>query len=231
MTTRTFQLLVIDDDAQIRRLLTMLLTAGGYQARTAINGAEGLRLAAERPPDLIILDLLMPDINGLDVCRTLREWYTGPILFLTVSTGDRAVITALDAGGDDFLTKPFSSGELLARVRALLRRAQSVSAVVRKGAVMIDLARRFATLNGAPVTFTPTEFDILAMLARRPGCIVTQRDILATIWGDGDESMLTTLRMHISNVRRKLTTSQDTNPIIETISRIGYRFHADEPTE
>ncbi len=227
MTTQATEILVVDDDIQIRRLLVTLLTAGSYHVRAAACAAESLRLATEQPPDLIILDLMMPGMNGIDACRALREWFKGPILFLTVNDSDRSIISALDAGGDDYLTKPFSSGELLARMRALLRRAQPSTTQLTAGALVIDLAHRAVTLDGTPMTVTPTEFDILALLVQHNGCIVTQQEILGTVWGDEDLAMLPTLRMHVSNLRKKLSTPTTEYATIDTISRIGYRFQLD----
>lgn len=227
MTTHATEILVVDDEIQLRRLLVTLLSSASYHVRAAAGAAEGLKLAIEQPPDLVILDLMMPGMNGIDACRSLREWFTGPILFLTVNDSDRSIISALDAGGDDYLTKPFSSGELLARVRALLRRAQPSTTQLVAGALTIDLAHRSVALDGVSMTVTPTEFDILALLVRHNGCIVTQQEILNTVWGDDDSAMLPTLRMHVSNLRKKLSTPTAEYATIDTISRIGYRFQLD----
>ncbi|OPZ87865.1 MAG: KDP operon transcriptional regulatory protein KdpE [bacterium ADurb.Bin429] len=221
-------ILVIDDEVEMRRLLSFVLSANGYAVYCAGNGAEGLRCAADLSPDLVILDLLLPVMHGLDVCRALRAWYLRPILFLTVSTSERDLIAALDAGGDDYLTKPFSNGELLARVRALMRRAERAdgpASSLTVGALTVDLANRKVTLGEMPVALTPTEYEILVLLMRNGDRIVTHHELLSAIWDDNDCGLMPTLRMHMSNLRRKLHANCPDCEYIETLPRIGFRFN------
>lgn len=224
---RPAKILVIDDEEQIRRALKSILSARHYEVLIAANGAEGIDLAIDNNPDLIVLDLAMPEMSGFDVTRELRTWYTGPILVLSVRSGDADKIGALDLGADDYLTKPFSAGELLARVRALLRRSAgqvTPQPVITAGDLEIDFARRRVTCKGAEVDLTKTEFDILAYLAKNADCVVTSREILENVWGPEYGEDTQTLRVHISHLRKKIEPHSSVPRYILTEPGVGFRF-------
>jgi two-component system, OmpR family, KDP operon response regulator KdpE len=226
------RILVIDDEEQIRRALKSVLQVREYSVDLAETGEEGLELAAERSPDIIVLDLSLPGMSGLEVCARLRDWYHGPILILSVRNADADKIAALDLGADDYLTKPFSSGELLARIRALLRRihGQDSSATeIRSGELCIDLARRTVSVHGEPVRLTRTEFDILALLARNAGRVVTSKMLLEDVWGPEYVDDTATLRVHVSHLRHKIEAPGDVPRYVLTEPGVGFRFA--EPDE
>jgi len=221
------KILVVDDEAQIRRALGSILSTRGYKAIFASDGSEGLDLAIDQNPDLVILDLAMPGMEGLDVCRELRTWYTAPVLVLSVRGSDADKIAALDMGADDYVTKPFSAGELLARVRALLRRASGQAAsrpVITAGDLEIDIAQRRVRRAGQEVELTRIEFDILAFLAQNADCVVTSKMILEKVWGPeyGDDTQ--TLRVHISHLRKKIEPHPSVPRYILTEPGVGFRF-------
>ena len=221
------KILVVDDEAQIRRALGSILSTRGYKAIFASDGSEGLDLAIDQNPDLVILDLAMPGMEGLDVCRELRTWYTAPVLVLSVRGSDADKIAALDMGADDYVTKPFSAGELLARVRALLRRASGQAAsrpVITAGDLEIDIAQRRVRRAGQEVELTRIEFDILAFLAQNADCVVTSKMILEKVWGPeyGDDTQ--TLRVHISHLRKKIEPHPSVPRYILTEPGVGVRF-------
>jgi two-component system KDP operon response regulator KdpE len=224
---RPVTILVVDDEEQIRRALRSILRTRGYRVVEAATGQAALLAAIDETPDLVVLDLMLPDMNGIEVCRELRTWLAAPILVLSVRAEEADKIRALDEGADDYLTKPFSAGELLARVRALLRRAVDRYApppIVSAGDLTVDLARRSVTLAGRPVSLTPTEFDILALLARNAGCVVTQRSILESVWGSEWAEDRQTLRAHISNLRRKIERRPGGPRYVITEPGVGFRF-------
>ena len=224
---RTQRVLVIDDEEQIRRALKSVLNARHYEVDLAETAERGLELTAEHTPDIIVLDLTLPDMSGLEACRRLREWYSGPILILSVRNADDDKIAALDLGADDYLTKPFSTGELLARLRALLRRTQGVDSSVteiRTGDLCVDFAKRLVTVKGDPVHLTRIEFDILAQLARNAGRVVTSRMLLDTVWGPEYVGDTQTLRVHVSHLRRKIESPGDVSRYILTEPGVGFRF-------
>ncbi len=220
--------LVIDDEAQIRRLLRVTLEAAGYTVRDAETGALGLNEAAVARPDAVILDLSLPDQSGLDVLRRLREWTNLPVLVLSVRGEEAVKIAALDAGADDYLTKPFGGGELLARLRVLLRRTQPSDApsVHRFGAVEVDLTQRTVTKSGAPVHLTVKEYALLRLLLQHRGKVVTHRQLLREVWGPGHEEDTHYLRVHMANLRKKVEDAADQPAFLRTESGIGYRFTA-----
>jgi two-component system KDP operon response regulator KdpE len=229
---RLTRVLVVDDEEQIRRALRSILRTRHYHVDEAATGEAALLTAIDHPPDLVILDLMLPGMSGIDVCRELRTWLAAPILVLSVKAEEADKVRALDEGADDYLTKPFSAGELLARLRALQRRATDRYApppVVAVGDLSVDLARREVTLAGEPVGLTPTEFDILALLARNAGCVVTQRSILETVWGSAWSEDSQTLRVHVSNLRRKLERTPGGRRYVITEPGVGFRFAA--PTD
>ncbi len=230
---RSARVLVIDDEEQIRRALRSVLQAHHYMVDVAETGGEGLELAIDRTPDLIILDLSLPDMSGLKVAEELRTWYVGPIVVLSVRDGDADKIAALDLGADDYLTKPFSAGELLARIRAHLRRTVSGEASIREiraGELVIDLARRQVTVSGEPAHLTRTEFDILALLARNADRVVTSRMMLEQVWGPDYISDTQTLRVHVSHLRHKIEPAGGVPRYILTEPGVGFRFVGDEGT-
>jgi len=222
------RILIVDDEEQIRRALRAILHPRGYELVFAENGQEALVRAVDQPPDLVILDLTLPDLDGIDVCRELRSWMTAPILVLSVRSSEQDKIAALDEGADDYLTKPFSAGELLARIRALLRRAAAVDGpppLISIGDLVVDLARRRITQTGDEVPLTRTEFDILALLARNVDCVVTQRQILQTVWGPEWVHDAQPLRVHVSHLRKKLGRGPEHHYIV-TEPGVGFRLSA-----
>jgi two-component system KDP operon response regulator KdpE len=224
---RPQRVLVIDDEEQIRRALKSVLQARRYEVELAATAEEGLELTASRTPDVIILDLTLPGMSGLEACQRLREWFQGPILILSVRNADDDKIAALDLGADDYLTKPFSTGELLARIRALLRRTQGADATVtelRTGDLHIDFAKRIVSVNDRPVRLTRTEFDILAVLARNAGRVVTSGMLLDQVWGPEYVGDTQALRVHVSHLRRKIESPGDVSRYILTEPGVGFRF-------
>jgi two-component system, OmpR family, KDP operon response regulator KdpE len=222
------RILVVDDERPIRRALEVTLTKAGYQVQTAATGDEALTAAALQPPDLVILDLMLPDADGADVCRQLRDWLAAPILLISAIGDEPDKIRALDAGADDYVTKPFSPGELLARCRALLRRAagQPGEAVIEAGALRIDLPRRIVTASGEEVRLTPTEFDLLKALAVAAGRPLTHRMLLQTVWGPGYADEMHVLRVNMGRLRDKLEAHGVGRDSIETLTGVGYRLRA-----
>lgn len=225
------RILVIDDEEQIRRALRSILQARHYTVDLAATGAAGLEAAVDSTPDLIVLDLSLPDVSGLVVCEELRAWYEGPIVVLSVRDADADKIAALDLGADDYLTKPFSAGELLARIRAHLRRTSGAEASVREirsGGLVIDLAKRCVAVDGEAVHLTRTEFDILAELARNADRVVTSHALLNSVWGPDYVSDTQTLRVHVSHLRQKIDPEGGAARYILTEPGVGYRFAGDE---
>lgn len=221
------KILAVDDEEQIRRALKSILSTRKYDVILADSGEEALELAIDHTPDMIILDLSMPGIDGIEVCRELRNWYKGPILVLSVRSGEADKIAALDTGADDYLTKPFSAGELLARVRAHLRRVSSSvtpDPFITVGDLEIDIPQRRVWSNGREIDLTRIEFDILAFLARNPDCVVTSKMILEKIWGPEYGNDTQTLRVHISNLRKKIEPHPAVPRYILTETGVGFRF-------
>ena len=221
------KILVVDDEEQIRRALKSILSTRKYDVILAENGEQAIDIAIDHSPDLVILDIAMPGLDGIEVCRELRTWYTGPIIMLSVRAGDLDKITALDTGADDYLTKPFSAGELLARVRAQLRRTASTVVAAPTMTVddlEIDFARRRVTRSGEELDLTRMEFDILAFLSQNPDCVVTSKMILEKVWGPeyGDDTQ--TLRVHISHLRKKIEPHPSVPRYILTEPGVGFRF-------
>ena len=219
-------LLVIDDERQIRRLLRVTLEAAGYRVREAETGQLGLQEIAAAAPDGVILDLGLPDLDGMDVLRRLREWSRLPVLVLSVREAEETKIAALDAGADDYLTKPFGGGELLARVRALLRRASAdvEPAILRFGDIELDRASRVVRRSGEEVHLTAKEYALLALLAQHHGKVVTQRQLLREIWGANAEDNSHYLRVHMTHLRQKLERIPSAPELLKTEPGIGYRL-------
>ncbi len=228
---RGARILVVDDEAQIRRALDSVLAARGYEVSLAESGEEGIVSATHVPPDLVVLDLSLPGMSGLDACRELRRWYAGPILVLSVRDSDADKVSALDLGADDYLTKPFSAPELLARVRALLRRAgapPSGLGVVKAGHLSVDLAQRRVIAGEAELHLTRTEFDILAYLVTNTGRVLTSGSILTHVWGPQYAEDAATLRVHVSHLRKKVEPDPAVPRYIVTEPGVGFRFSIPE---
>ena len=219
------RVLVVDDEPQIVRALRTSLEATGYDVDVAATGEQAVAAAAMRPPDAVILDLVLPDRSGFDVCRELRGWSKAAILVLSAVGDEGEKVAALDAGADDYVTKPFGIDELLARLRALMRRAApSTAPVVELGDVVVDLERRLVTLRGDPVALTPTEFDLLRLFVRNEGKLLTHPTILREVWGPayGDESHY--LHVYVSQLRQKLEADPTRPRLLLTEPGAGYRL-------
>jgi two-component system KDP operon response regulator KdpE len=229
MTTGS-RILVVDDEKPIRRFLRTSLAAHGFEVFEAADGQEALLTAANARPDLIILDLGLPDLNGIEVTRRLREWTQTPIIILSVREQENDKINALDAGADDYLTKPFGVGELTARIRVALRHAAPVEnqPIFHKGELMVDQVRRLVTLNGMEVSLTPTEYDLLKLLIRHAGKVVTHNQILRQVWGQAYEDQSHLVRVNISNLRHKIEADPTQPQFIITEPGVGYRFRLEE---
>jgi two-component system KDP operon response regulator KdpE len=217
--------LVCDDEAQILRALRVILRDAGFEAVPAVSGEEALDLAAVRHPDAAIVDLVLPDIDGVEVCRRLREWSEMPIIVLSAVGEEDAKVRALAAGADDYVTKPFGPRELIARLEAVLRRIgpEPQDAVVRAEGLEVDLAARVVRRDGEEVHLTPTEFDLLRVLVRNRGRLVTYRELLVAVWGSAYADDTQVLRAHIANLRRKIEPPEGLR-YVKTDPRIGYRF-------
>lgn len=222
-------ILVIDDEVQIRRLLRITLESAGHTVREVETGRLGLDEIAARAPDAVVLDLGLPDLSGLDVLRRLREWSRVPVLVLTVLAAEADKIAALDAGADDYLTKPFGGGELLARLRAILRRAPTGSelAAVTFGDITVDLAARIVRRGGAEIRLTPREYALLRMLVLHRGRVVTHQQILREVWGPNSEEHTHYLRVHMTHLRQKIEVEPHRPRHLKTESGIGYRLVED----
>ena len=225
------RVLVVDDEPQIRRALRVALRANGYDVTEAETGNEAIDTVALNRPDLVILDLALPDIDGIEVCRRLREWTQIPIVVLSAQGDDRAKVRALDEGADDFVTKPFSVPELLARMRVAIRHASRVSRdgeqVVRAGDVEIDLSRRVVTRSGVEVHLTPTEYGLLRYLAQHPGRVITRGQLLRAVMGPGYEDATGNLRVYIVGLRKKLEADPSQPRLLVTEPGVGYRLRVD----
>lgn len=220
------RILVIEDEAPIRRFLRIVLEGAGYAVDEAENGRSGVGRAATGAPDGILLDLGLPDIDGKQVIADVRQWTQTPILILSVRDDEAEIIAALDAGADDYLTKPFATGEMLARLRALLRRRTPEAlerAIIEIGPLTLDLAARLVTHHNRAVSLTRKEFDVLALLLRNPGRLLTHRDLLKTVWGPSHVEDAHYLRIVIARIREKLGDSAAEPKIIFNEPGIGYR--------
>jgi two-component system KDP operon response regulator KdpE len=225
------RILLVDDDRQLRRALHITLRAAGYELGVAATGTEALARAASEPPDIVILDLGLPDLDGVAVLEGLRGWCAAPVIVLSARHEEKAKVRALDAGADDYVTKPFGMGELLARLRAANRRAapHPAATVVTTEAFTIDLAARRVTARGAEIRLTPTEWRLIEILVRDPGRLVTQRQALKQVWGPTYETETNYLRVHIANLRHKLEPDPARPRYLITEPGIGYRFEPDGP--
>ncbi len=226
MSEPEVRVLVIDDEAPIRRFLRTALTTHGYKVFEASTGRDGLSRIVEDRPDLIILDLGLPDVDGLEVTQRVREWSQTPIIILSVREAETQKVAALDAGADDYLTKPFGLSELLARMRVVMRRQATPSAepIIRSGNLTVDLAQRLVTVEDAAVNLTPTEYALLRVLALQAGRVLTHNQLLRQVWGVGYENELRMLRVNLSNLRRKIEPDSTRPTYIQTEPGVGYRL-------
>jgi two-component system KDP operon response regulator KdpE len=221
-------ILIIDDEIQIRRLLEISLSANGYKTIFAANGKEGLTMAATHHPSVIILDLGLPDIDGLDLLVKIREWFTKPVIVLSVRSSEEDIINALDNGANDYLTKPFRSGELLARLRTAIRiTSEKINdPVLQFGSLNIDLANHVVRKNDEIIKLTSTEFSLLSLLARNQGRVLTHQFLLKEIWGYTYLEQTQYLRVFIAQLRKKIEDNPAQPKLLITESGIGYRFGA-----
>jgi two-component system KDP operon response regulator KdpE len=224
------RILVVDDEPAIRRFLHALLSAHGYAVHEAASGEDALQMVPAARPDAIVLDIGLPQMSGTEVTRCLREWTEVPILILSVREEEAEKIAALDAGADDYMTKPFGSGELLARLRAALRRAskQETNSVFTTGDLMVGLAQRLVRVGGTDVQLTPTEYDLLKALVLRAGKVLTHRQLMREVWGGAHyEDAMHLLRVNISNLRRKIEADATRPRFIVTEPGVGYRMRTE----
>lgn len=227
MTTNP-EVLLIEDDPQIRRFLRPTLAAEHYRLHEAVTAEEGIAQAAARQPDVVLLDLGLPDRDGLTVIQAIRQWSPMPILVISARGQERDKIAALDAGADDFIGKPFATGELLARIRAALRRTARIgaqpSAVFRVGNIEVDLDKRLVHVNGTEVHLTPIEFKLLQTVIRYAGRVVTQRQLLNEVWGPNQVEQSQYLRVYMGQLRRKLEADSARPQYLRTEPGVGYRL-------
>ncbi|HRQ24432.1 MAG TPA: response regulator [Anaerolineales bacterium] len=228
MTQINQRILVVDDEPPIRRYLRAALTAQGFTVYEASDGNEAIQAVLSHRPDMIILDLGLPDMDGVEVTKRLREWSQTPIIILSVREAENDKIAALDAGADDYLTKPFGTGELLARMRVAQRRqlANADEPVFQVGALKMDVSRRLVTLDEKEIALTPTEYELLKALITHAGKVITHRQLLKLVWGENYDDMHI-LRVNISNLRRKIETDPARPRYIVTESGVGYRVRVD----
>lgn len=219
-------ILIIDDEVQMRRLLEITLSANGYRISEAATGKEGLSQASQHQPDLVILDLGLPDIEGFDILKRLREWYRNPIIILSVRNSEEDIVRALDNGASDYLAKPFRTGELLARIRVAIRHSKVPDNNPRLefGNLTIDLDKHLAIKNGEVIKLTSTEFSLLALLAKNAGRVLTHQYILKEVWGIGQIEQTQYLRVFVAQIRKKIEDDPSKPALLLTESGIGYRF-------
>jgi len=220
------EILIIDDEPQIRKLLQINLESNGYKVIQASKGNEGLILAASHPPDLILLDIGLPDKNGHQILQELKEWYNKPVIILSVQDSESDIVSALDNGAADYLTKPFRTGELLARIRSAIKRSQNTENVstVICGAIEIDLVARIVKKDHEIIKLTSTEYNLLALFAKNESKVLTHQYILKEIWGIGYQTETQYLRVFVGTLRKKLENNPNNPQHIITESGVGYRF-------
>ncbi|MCL4176977.1 MAG: response regulator [Verrucomicrobia bacterium] len=218
--------LVIDDEPQIRRLVRVTLEANGYRVFDAATGQDGLAQAAQRKPDVVLLDLGLPDLQGVEVLKRIREWSRVPVIILSVRDREDDKVAALDSGADDYVTKPFNTAELLARLRAALRHTQpqGVEAIFRAGSLEVDLSKRLVLKSGAEIKLTPIEYSLLRLLVTHAGKVLTHRQLLTEVWGDKAVGQSHYLRVHFAHLREKLEDNPGAPELIVTEPAIGYRL-------
>jgi len=219
-------ILIIDDEVQIRRLLEITLSSNGYKIFSASTGQEGIQKAVTHAPVLILLDLGLPDADGLEILKKLREWYLKSIIILSVRSSEDDIVKALDYGANDYLTKPFRTGELLARIRASIRQNQEIpgNSLLIFGSLEVDLANHIARKNNEIIKLTSTEFSLLALLSKNEGRVLTHQHILKEIWGMGYVEQTQYLRVFVAQLRKKIEDEPTKPKLLITESGIGYRF-------
>jgi len=220
------EILIIDDEPQIRKMLEITLQTNGYLSKSAVSAKEGLIMAANHPPELILLDLGLPDENGHMVLQKLRQWYTNPVIILSVQKNEEDIIKALDNGANDYLSKPFRTGELLARIRSALRDsiAEEGDTTLNFNDLQIDLSTRMVKKNNQLVKLTSTEYNLLAILIKNEGKVLTHQYLLRAIWGPGFINQSQYLRVFIAQIRKKIETDANRPEYLLTESGVGYRF-------
>ena len=220
------EILIIDDEPQIRKMLEITLQTNGYLSKSAVSAKEGLIMAANHPPELILLDLGLPDENGHMVLQKLRQWYTNPIIILSVQKNEEDIIKALDNGANDYLSKPFRTGELLARIRSALRDSitEEGDTTLNFNDLQIDLSTRTVKKNNQLVKLTSTEYNLLAILIKNEGKVLTHQYLLRAIWGPGFINQSQYLRVFIAQIRKKIETDANRPEYLLTESGVGYRF-------
>ena len=218
--------LVIDDEPQMRRLLRVTLEANGYRVFDAATGQDGIVEAAQRKPDVVLLDLGLPDLEGTEVLKRLREWSRVPVIILSVRDREDDKVAALDAGADDYVTKPFNSAELLARLRAALRHTQpqGADAIFRTGNLEVDLSKRLVLKSGTEIKLTPIEYSLLRLLVVNAGKVLTHRQLLTEVWGEKAVGQSHYLRVHLAHLREKLELNPSAPELILTEPGVGYRL-------
>ncbi|WP_281883712.1 response regulator transcription factor [Paenibacillus sp. YYML68] len=225
------KILIVDDETEIVELITLYLRREGYEVLCTSDGAEAVGMVNEHRPDLVILDVLLPSLDGIEVCRQIRKLYTTPILFLSCKSEDMDIILGFNIGGDDYITKPFSPGQLVARVKAHLRRSQLMEQTKDEGQHLIfpglemDLVNRTVKVNGHPVPLSSKEFDLLLQLARTPGKVLSLEQLYKLTWGVDSNGDTRTLLVHISNLRKKVEPNPAEPKYILTVRGIGYKFN------
>ena len=224
------KVLIVDDEESIRLFLRLTLTAQGYETLEAVSGKEALAKAAVEKPDIVILDIGLPDIDGIEVTRSLREWTLIPIIILSVRGSEKDKVAALDLGADDYLTKPFVVGELLARIRAALRRSLKSTGEpsFKTGDLEVDLEQRLVKVAGKELQLTPNEYELLKVLVEHAGKVMTHKHLLSAVWGPEYIGEFHMLRVNVSNLRRKIEPDPARPRIIITESGVGYRLKADQ---
>jgi two-component system KDP operon response regulator KdpE len=225
-----FKVLIVDDEPSVRRFLRGCLTVAGYQIVEATNGSEALEAVRLEAPSCLVLDLGLPDIDGLEVTRRVRAWTSVPIVIVSLRDSEEEIVDALDAGADDYLVKPFGVKELLARLRAALRRGDSGNAesVFRNSGLVVDLAGREVSMNGSPVSLTPTEWDLIKVFVCNAGRVLTHAQLLEQVWGPAYAGDLQLLRVNVSNLRRKIESEPKRPRQIVTELAVGYRLRIHE---
>lgn len=225
-STTKSRILIIDDEIQIRRLLRITLEANDFQVIETENGKNGMLMAAMEHPDIILLDLGLPDIDGLLVLERLREWSTTPVIILSVRDEEKTMIKALDSGADDYLTKPFNSGELLARIRVAIRHSLRIdeSPVFTKGGLTVDLVTRIVKLNNEEIRLTVLEYNLLNLMIKNAGKVLTHSYIIKELWGNAYADNAQTLRVHVAQLRRKIEANPSIPEILITEPGVGYRL-------